>query len=167
LIPASATVVVPLAASLMMQAHTFDLAAEQQRARDEAASDAHTLKVADDKRRREERAAREAERKRVKRSAPAPAGSPKDIARSLVSASQWPCLNSLWQRESGWRWNARNASSGAYGIPQALPGSKMSSDGSDWRTNPTTQIRWGLSYIKSRYGSPCGAWGHSQKVGWY
>ncbi len=97
---------------------------------------------------------------------------PKDIARALLSefgfsSSQFNCLESLWNRESGWRVNADNPSSSAYGIPQALPGSKMASAGSDWATNPATQIRWGLGYIKSRYGSPCGAWGHSQSHGWY
>lgn len=80
---------------------------------------------------------------------------------------QYNCLVSLWNRESGWRWNAYNASSGAYGIPQSLPGSKMATSGSDWQTSSATQIDWGLSYITSRYGTPCGAWGHSQSVGWY
>ncbi|MEU4964174.1 aggregation-promoting factor C-terminal-like domain-containing protein [Streptomyces smyrnaeus] len=74
------------------------------------------------------------------------------------SQKQWPALKSLWQRESGWRWNARNPSSGAYGIVQALPPSKMRSAGADWRTNPATQIKWGMRYIKGRYGSPSGAW---------
>jgi len=81
--------------------------------------------------------------------------------------SQFSCLDSLWNKESGWRWNADNPSSDAYGIPQALPGSKMSSYGSDWATNPVTQIKWGLSYISSRYGTPCSAWSHSQAVNWY
>ncbi|WP_407563306.1 hypothetical protein [Streptomyces sp. 184] len=80
---------------------------------------------------------------------------------------QWPPLNKLWTRESGWRWNARNPSSGAYGIPQSLPAWKMRSAGSDWRTNPATQIKWGLGYIDGRYGNPAGAWAHSQRVGWY
>ncbi|WP_295839551.1 hypothetical protein [uncultured Microbacterium sp.] len=80
---------------------------------------------------------------------------------------QYSCLNSLWNRESGWRADALNPSSGAYGIPQALPGEKMASAGLDWRTNAVTQISWGLSYIKSRYGSPCGAWDHSERTGWY
>ena len=107
-------------------------------------------------------------------SAPAPAsgGSPRGIARGMLAShgwgdDQWSCLSSLWQRESGWNPSAANPSSGAYGIPQALPGSKMASAGSDWRTNPATQIKWGLGYIKGRYGSPCGAWAHSQSVGWY
>jgi hypothetical protein len=80
---------------------------------------------------------------------------------------QWGCLDALWRRESGWNELARNPSSGAYGIPQALPGDKMAVEGADWRTNPFTQIRWGQSYIKQRYGTPCGAWSHSQRYGWY
>ncbi|RPE44168.1 TP901 family phage tail tape measure protein [Streptomyces sp. Ag109_O5-1] len=81
--------------------------------------------------------------------------------------AEWPALKALWNRESGWNPQATNPSSGAYGIPQALPASKMSSAGSDWRTNADTQIRWGLGYIKSRYGSPTSAWAHETKVGWY
>lgn len=84
-----------------------------------------------------------------------------------MSAAQFTCLNLLWTRESGWRYNAYNRSSGAYGIPQALPGSKMGTIASDWRTNPVTQVRWGLRYIAGRYGSPCAAWRHSQVYGWY
>jgi len=82
------------------------------------------------------------------------------------ASSQWGCLDNLWNRESGWVYNAENAS-GAYGIPQALPGSKMASAGADWLTNPTTQIKWGLGYIKSLYATPCGAWGHEEADGWY
>ena len=97
---------------------------------------------------------------------------PRDIARALLaeygwSADQFGCLDSLWTRESNWNVSADNPSSSAYGIPQALPGSKMSSAGSDWATNPVTQIRWGLGYIADRYGSPCSAWGHSQSHGFY
>jgi hypothetical protein len=80
---------------------------------------------------------------------------------------QFPCLDRLWKKESGWNYKALNSSSGAYGIPQALPGDKMASAGSDWKTNPATQIEWGLGYIKGRYGTPCKAWSHSQNVGWY
>jgi resuscitation-promoting factor RpfB len=80
---------------------------------------------------------------------------------------QFSCLNSLWMRESGWNPHAMNPYSGAYGIPQSLPGSKMASAGADWRTNPATQIRWGLNYIRGSYGSPCGAWSHSLAAGWY
>jgi hypothetical protein len=81
--------------------------------------------------------------------------------------SQFSCLNSLWTRESNWLYTATNSSSGAYGIPQALPASKMATVGADYRTNPLTQIKWGLGYIKDVYGTPCGAWAHSQATGWY
>ena len=97
---------------------------------------------------------------------------PKTIAQALMpqfgfSSSQFGCLESLWTKESGWNPRADNPTSSAYGIPQALPGSKMSSAGADWQYNPETQIRWGLGYIKDRYGSPCSAWGHSQARNWY
>lgn len=82
------------------------------------------------------------------------------------ASSQYGCLDDIWSRESGWRYNAENAS-GAYGIPQALPGSKMATAGPDWQTSPTTQIKWGLGYIKGRYGSPCDAWSFWQAHGWY
>lgn len=83
--------------------------------------------------------------------------------------SQWGCLEQLWVGESDWDWNATNSSSGAYGIPQSLPADKMASHGSDWKTNPITQIDWGLNYIKLSYGSPCGAlnfW-NNQSPHWY
>jgi hypothetical protein len=96
---------------------------------------------------------------------------PRSVAGALLAARGWSgqfgCLDALWQRESGWNPQAHNSSSGAFGIPQALPGSKMASAGADWRTNPGTQIRWGLGYIASRYGTPCAAWSHSQATGWY
>jgi hypothetical protein len=76
------------------------------------------------------------------------------------------CLLLLWNHESGWRYDAENPS-GAYGIPQALPGSKMASAGADWETNPATQIKWGLSYIKQLYGNPCGAWAFEEANGYY
>ena len=76
------------------------------------------------------------------------------------------CLLDIWNRESGWRYDAENAS-GAYGIPQALPGSKMSSAGADWQTNPATQIKWGLGYIKAIYGNPCSAWAFEEANGYY
>ena len=79
---------------------------------------------------------------------------------------QFSCLSSLWQKESGWNYQAYNPS-GATGIPQALPGGKMASAGSDWQTNAATQIAWGLGYISSVYGTPCSAWGHSQAMNWY
>lgn len=77
------------------------------------------------------------------------------------------CLVKLWNRESGWKQSAHNKSSGAHGIPQSLPGKKMASMGSDWKTNPETQIKWGLKYIKGRYKTPCNALGHSNKHNWY
>lgn len=83
------------------------------------------------------------------------------------NSDQYSCIVTLWERESNWRVTAKNKSSGAYGIPQSLPGTKMASEGADWLTNPETQIRWGLKYIKSRFGSPCGALAHSNKYGWY
>lgn len=96
----------------------------------------------------------------------------KQYALEQVLARGWGqeefnCLVPLWSRESGWRVNAGNPISGAYGIPQALPGSKMASAGDDWRTNPMTQVRWGLGYIAGRYGTPCNAWGVWQSKGWY
>ena len=83
------------------------------------------------------------------------------------SSSQFSCLKPLWQHESSWSVSASNSSTGAYGIPQAAPGSKMASAGPDWKTNASTQIKWGLGYIKSTYGSPCAAWSHEQADGWY
>ncbi len=99
-------------------------------------------------------------------------GSAQAIAYEMVTGRGWgddqfACLVALWKKESGWRVNAYNRSSGAYGIPQALPGNKMASAGADWETNPATQISWGIGYIKGRYGTPCGAWDHSQRKGWY
>jgi len=98
-------------------------------------------------------------------------GSPEQIAQAMLrsfgwSAGQFSCLYPLWEHESGWSVTAANPD-GAYGIPQALPGAKMASAGPNWQTNATTQIRWGLEYIKAMYGSPCGAWGHEQATGWY
>ncbi|BDZ46382.1 transglycosylase SLT domain-containing protein [Naasia aerilata] len=98
-------------------------------------------------------------------------GSAQAIAADMVAARGWggeqfDCLVALWNKESGWRTNAYNPS-GAYGIPQALPGSKMASSGADWETNPATQIDWGLGYISGRYGTPCGAWQHSVDSNWY
>ena len=89
------------------------------------------------------------------------------VARYGWGSAQYNCLVWLWTRESSWRADAYNASSGAYGIPQSLPGSKMAAAGADWRTNAATQIEWGLSYIAGRYGAPCGAWAHSEANNWY
>jgi hypothetical protein len=106
------------------------------------------------------RAAREANR------------NPRRIAKVLAAERGWTgtqfqCLDRLWTRESGWNYRAVNRSSGAYGIAQSFPGSKMAVFGDDWRTNAITQIKWGLNYIDERYGTPCGAWAHSQSTGWY
>ncbi|GAA5072672.1 hypothetical protein GCM10023259_072770 [Thermocatellispora tengchongensis] len=98
-------------------------------------------------------------------------GSNKALGKQMMLArwgeDQWGCLEKLWDKESHWNERAMNRYSGAYGIPQALPGTKMASAGSDWQTNPATQIKWGLGYIAGRYKTPCGAWAHSQSVGWY
>jgi hypothetical protein len=101
-----------------------------------------------------------------------PSGSPQQVAQQMLgqfgwSSSQFSCLEPLWERESGWDVTAENPSSGAYGIPQALSGSLMASSGPDWQTDAATQIRWGLTYIQGRYGSPCGAWAHEEADGWY
>jgi hypothetical protein len=97
----------------------------------------------------------------------------KAFAKDLAAAqygwgdAQYTCLVNLWQKESGWNYRAMNSSSGATGIPQSLPGSKMATAGADWQTSATTQVRWGLDYISRGYGTPCAAWSHSQSVNWY
>ena len=106
-------------------------------------------------------------------SAPSNPSGAQAVARDMMAAKygwgadQFGCLVSLWDKESGWNVNAYNASSGATGIPQALPGSKMATAGSDWATNASTQISWGLGYISGSYGTPCAAWAKSESVGWY
>lgn len=109
---------------------------------------------------------------RSSRSGARATGDPRSIARSMVAKRGWGseqfgCLDKLWNKESNWLPTAKNPSSSAYGIPQSLPGSKMASAGADWRTNPATQITWGLGYIADRYGSPCSAWAHSRAHNWY
>jgi len=108
----------------------------------------------------------------VQAPAPVAAGAPQQYAMSLLGTYGWSsgefgCLDSVWTRESGWNYRAENPYSGAFGIPQALPGSKMASAGGDWASNPYTQIRWGLGYIKAIYGTPCGAWNHELATGAY
>jgi hypothetical protein len=108
----------------------------------------------------------------VTQQAAEPSGSPQQVAEQMLgrfgwSSGQFSCLEPLWERESGWDVTAENPSSGAYGIPQALSGSLMASSGPDWQTDAATQIRWGLTYIQGRYGSPCGAWAHEEADGWY
>jgi hypothetical protein len=98
---------------------------------------------------------------------------PRDIARQIMAnkyswgEDQFSCYNDIIMRESKWIVSADNPHSSAYGIPQALPGKKMASFGADWRTNPATQIRWGLDYVHDRYGTPCGAWSFKRGHGWY
>ena len=99
-------------------------------------------------------------------------GTAQAIAFDMIAGYGWgqgefDCLVALWNKESHWNVYAHNKSSGAYGIPQALPGDKMASAGADWASNPATQITWGLGYVAGRYGTPCTAWGHSQAKGWY
>ena len=95
------------------------------------------------------------------------AADPRTLAKALMpqygmSSSEFDCLDNIWSQESGWNVHADNPTSSAYGIPQALPGSKMSSAGPDWENNPETQIRWGLGYIQGRYGSACARAGPSR-----
>ncbi|MEV8311275.1 transglycosylase SLT domain-containing protein [Streptomyces flavidovirens] len=98
----------------------------------------------------------------------AAAASPQTVAKQMIpDAAQYACFDKIVEHESGWNPQASNASSGAYGLVQALPASKMSSAGADWKTNPATQIEWGLDYMNDRYGSPCDAWGFWQSNGWY
>lgn len=152
-------------------------AAAEKRAAEEAAEQRAAEEAAAAERAAEERAAEQAasrssQRQAPVQSAPVSSGDSRSIARSMLAGygwgdDQWGCLDSLWMRESGWNHTAMNPSSGAYGIPQSLPGSKMATAGADWQTNPATQIEWGLGYISGRYGTPCGAWAHSEAVGWY
>ncbi|MFD7530625.1 MULTISPECIES: transglycosylase SLT domain-containing protein [unclassified Streptomyces] len=96
------------------------------------------------------------------------AGSAQATAKAMIGdAAQFQCFSNIVQHESGWNHTATNSSSGAYGLVQALPGSKMASAGTDWKTNPSTQIKWGMDYMNSRYGSPCGAWSFWQANHWY
>ncbi|MEU0947164.1 transglycosylase SLT domain-containing protein [Streptomyces canus] len=89
------------------------------------------------------------------------------IARQIVPGGQFQCFSNIVDHESTWNYLAVNPGSGAYGLVQALPGSKMASAGADWRTNPATQIKWGLNYMNVRYGSPCDAWAYWQAHGNY
>jgi len=104
--------------------------------------------------------------------APLTTSDPRGIAQAMLlrqgyGEGEWTCLEELWTRESGWNLSAANSSSGAYGIPQALPGEKMATFGADWQTNPITQISWGLWYIRATYGSPCAALSHENSSGYY
>jgi hypothetical protein len=110
--------------------------------------------------------------KRVDRSSALSSSDPRTVAKALLSKygygqDQFSCLDAIYSQESGWNTHADNPASSAYGIPQALPGSKMASAGPNWQNDAATQIKWGLGYIKGRYGSPCSAWGFKQSHGWY
>ena len=143
-------------------------AAERKAAAERAAAAAAAANAAAARQQQEQQAQTAA----AQQSAATPSGSPQQIAEQMLgqygwSASQFSCLQPLWEHESGWNVSAENPGSGAYGIPQAMPGSQMASAGPDWQTNAATQIKWGLNYIQSRYGSPCGAWSHEEADGWY
>ena len=144
---------------------------QEKAAADAAAAQAAAEAAAAAAQEAQRQAAADAASREQARTATTPEGA-RAIARAFLadygwSDSQFTCLNNLWNRESNWNYQARNKSSGAYGIPQSLPASKMASAGADWRINPATQITWGLGYIQDVYGTPCGAWSHSQSVGWY
>jgi hypothetical protein len=151
------------------------LAAEKAAAaRKAAAAKTAAAKAAAAKSAEQAAAARKAAAQRAlsARQAVTPSGSPEQVAQRMLgqfgwSSSQFSCLQPLWEHESGWSVTAENPASGAYGIPQSLPGAQMSSAGADWHTSAATQIRWGLTYIHGRYGSPCGAWSHEESDNWY
>ncbi|WP_211367452.1 transglycosylase SLT domain-containing protein [Streptomyces sedi] len=172
-------------ASLNQQAESQSTAAEaevvraaQEAARVAAAENAQERRAAAEREAQEEaereaaeQAAAEAEAASAAVSAPAQSSYSKSdiqaLARQIVGADQFQCFSNIVDHESGWDHTATNPSSGAYGLMQALPGSKMASAGSDWQTNPATQIQWGVNYMESRYGSPCGAWEFWQANNWY
>ena len=154
------------AARVAAEVEAARVAAEEQ-AREEAERLAEEAE-----RQAEEAAEKQAAQTQAASRGPVDPGSNRALGQSLMlargfSADQWSCLDNLWQKESGWNHQADNPSSSAFGIPQALPGSKMGSAGADWQTNPATQITWGLGYIEGRYGTPCAAWSHSRANNWY
>ncbi|MFE4593375.1 aggregation-promoting factor C-terminal-like domain-containing protein [Streptomyces laurentii] len=156
----------------------------EEAARVQAAKSAEAKKAAADKAEEDKKKAEKAEKERKDAEARASRSSLRDatsfaaqssysvaqvqaIARQMVPADQFQCFSNIVNHESTWNYRAVNASSGAYGLVQALPGSKMVSAGADWQTNPATQIKWGLSYMNSKYGSPCGAWQFWTANRWY
>ncbi|MER5380969.1 lytic transglycosylase domain-containing protein [Streptomyces sp. NBC_00647] len=173
-------------ASLTQQADAQAIAADasakkdaEEAARKQAADNAVAKqKAAEEKAEKEAKARKEAAAEAASRSATRDASSfsvqssytvaqIQAMARQMVPSGQFQCFSNIVNHESSWNYKAVNASSGAYGLFQALPGSKMSSVGSDWQTNPATQIKWGLNYMNSRYGSPCDAWSFWQANNWY
>ncbi|MER6116905.1 lytic transglycosylase domain-containing protein [Streptomyces sp. A0642] len=163
------------------QASAADAAAKksaEESARVQAAKDAKSKKAAAQERLEKERQEKAERAERASRSevrsasAFATQGSysvaeVQAMARQMIPGDQFQCFSNIVNHESSWNYRASNASSGAYGLVQALPGSKMASAGADWQTNPATQIKWGLNYMDSRYGSPCGAWSFWQANHWY
>ncbi|MCT9081155.1 transglycosylase SLT domain-containing protein [Streptomyces fulvoviolaceus] len=168
-------------ASLTQQADAQAIAADASAKKDaEASARKAAAQTAIDKKEAAEKAAKEAkERAEAEEAASRSSSSSfpvqssytvaqiQSMAQSMVPSGQWQCFSNIVDHESSWNYQAVNASSGAYGLFQALPGSKMSSVGSDWQTNPATQIKWGLNYMDSRYGSPCEAWSFWQANNWY
>ncbi|TLQ44013.1 aggregation-promoting factor C-terminal-like domain-containing protein [Streptomyces marianii] len=162
------------------QAAAADAAARksaEEAARVQAAKDAEAKKEAAEEKTQREAEAKEAE-ERASRSAVRDASSfttqssysiseVQAMARQMVPGDQFQCFSNIVDHESSWNYRAQNPSSGAYGLVQALPGTKMASAGADWQTNPATQIKWGLNYMNDRYGSPCGAWSFWQANNWY
>ncbi|MFE5663574.1 transglycosylase SLT domain-containing protein [Streptomyces niveus] len=163
------------------QANAADVAAKksaEESARIQAAKDAKAKKqAAEDQAAEKEREAKE-EKERASRSATRDSsdfsvqssysvGEVQAMARQMIPGDQYQCFSNIVSHESTWNYKAQNPSSGAYGLVQALPGSKMASAGADWQTNPATQIKWGLNYMNDRYGSPCGAWSFWQANNWY
>ncbi len=190
-IPAGAQAQVQTA-SLAQQADSQAIAADatarkdaEAAARKQAAKDAIAKQKAAEEAKEAEAAAKKAEERKkeelktASRSAPRASASSfpvqssytvaqvQEMARQLVPADQFQCFSNIVDHESSWNYRADNPTSDAYGLVQALPGSKMSSAGADWATNPATQIKWGLSYMDGRYGSPCGAWSFWQANNWY
>ncbi|MFG2893637.1 transglycosylase SLT domain-containing protein [Streptomyces sp. NPDC048248] len=160
------------------QADAASLKSAQESARKAAAQTAQEKKEAAEKAKAEKAAKEREEKLAASRSSARDAGDftvqasytvaeTQAIARQMIPGEQFQCFSNIVDHESSWNYQASNASSGAYGLVQALPGSKMSSAGSDWQTNPATQIKWGLNYMNDRYGSPCGAWSFWQANNWY
>ncbi|MFD7864845.1 transglycosylase SLT domain-containing protein [Streptomyces sp. NPDC057682] len=162
------------------QASAADAAAKksaEESARVQAAKDAKSKKAAAEEKLEKDRKAKE-DAERASRSSVRSASSfasqgsytvaeVQAMARQMIPGDQFQCFSNIVNHESSWNYRASNPSSGAYGLVQALPGSKMASAGADWQTNPATQIKWGLNYMDSRYGSPCGAWSFWQANHWY
>ncbi|THA24740.1 lytic transglycosylase domain-containing protein [Streptomyces sp. RKND-216] len=155
-------------------AHSAAKKSAQEAARKQAAEDAAAKKEAAEEAAREakereeaEAASRNAERTDFAVQSSYTTAEVQAMARQIVGAGQFQCFSNIVDHESGWDYTATNPSSGAYGLMQALPGTKMASAGADWRTNPATQIKWGVNYMNDRYGSPCGAWDFWQANNWY